>query len=262
MATTARRLSELSGDDLARLLALLGTSDSVELKVTVPEHEQRSTIASLGLDPLDAQIRQVFFFDTPDLALNQSGVAVRARRIQGRAGDTVVKLRPVVPEELPEDLRRSGTVSVEVDAMPGGYICSASMKAKVDNADVRGALTSRGSVKKLFTKEQRAFLAAHAPENVGLNELAILGPIFVLKGNFVPPAYARKLVAELWLYPDGSRILELSTKCRPGETFQVAVESRAYLESHGLDLSGDQQTKTKTALEFFAAELRDRPGAG
>ena len=261
MATKARRLSELSGEDLAQLLAILGTSDSVELKVTVPEHEQRATVASLGLDPLDGQIRQVFFFDTPDLALNQGGVAVRARRIQGRAGDTVVKLRPVVPDELPEDVRRSGSVSVEVDAMPGGYVCSASMKAKVDNADVRGAVTGKSSVKKLFTKEQRAFLAAHAPENVALDELSILGPIFVLKGSFVPPGYARKLVAELWLYPDGSRILELSTKCGPGETFQVAVEARAYLESHGLDLSGEQQTKTKSALEFFATELRDRPAA-
>ena len=63
------------------------------------------------------------------------------------------------------------------------------------------------------------------------------------------------MVAELWLYPDGSRILELSTKCLPSEAFQVGVESRAYLESQGLDLSAEQQTKTKTALEFFAAEL-------
>jgi hypothetical protein len=41
----------------------------------------------------------------------------------------------------------------------------------------------------------------------------------------------------------------------PLEAFQVGVESRAYLESQGLDLSAEQQTKTKTALEFFAAEL-------
>ena len=40
----------------------------------------------------------------------------------------------------------------------------------------------------------------------------------------------RRLVAELWLYPDGSRILELSTKCRPSEPFQVAAETRAFLD--------------------------------
>ena len=46
-------------------------SDSVELKLTVPETDQRSTVAALDMDPLDAQIRQVFFFDTPDLVLEQ-----------------------------------------------------------------------------------------------------------------------------------------------------------------------------------------------
>jgi len=59
------------------------------------------------------------------------------------------------------------------------------------------------------------------------------------------------MVAELWLYPDGSRILELSTKCLPSEAFQVAAESRAFLTERGIDLSGEQQTKTRTALEFF-----------
>ena len=49
------------------------------------------------MDPLGAQIRQVFFFDTPDLALENAGVVVRARRVQGKGDDSVVKLRPVVP---------------------------------------------------------------------------------------------------------------------------------------------------------------------
>ena len=64
-------------------------------------------MAALGLDPLEAQIRQVFFFDTPELALDKHGVVVRARRIQGKGDDSAVKLRPVVPAELPDDLRRS-----------------------------------------------------------------------------------------------------------------------------------------------------------
>lgn len=260
-AGAKKRLSELSGDELTQLLSLIGGSDSVELKLTVPEQGQRSTVAALGLDPLEAQIRQLFFFDTPDLVLNRSGVAVRARRIQGRTGDTVVKLRPVVPDELPEDLRRSGSVGVEVDAMPGGYVCSASMKGKVANAEVREAVAGRRPLRKLFSKEQRAFLAAHAPEGIGLGELRVLGPIFVLKLRFEPPVLERRLVAELWLLPDGSRILELSTKCLPSDAFQVGIETRAYFESVGLDLAADQQTKTKTALELFAAELRDSQGA-
>jgi hypothetical protein len=63
----------------------------------------------------------------------------------------------------------------------------------------------------------------------------------------------------MWLYPDGGRIVELSTKCLPSEAFQVAAEARAYLTECGVDLTGDQQTKTRTALEFFAAQLASGP---
>ncbi len=48
------------------------------------------------MDPLEAEIRQVVFFDTPDLALSEAGVVVRARRMQGGGGDTVIKLRPSI----------------------------------------------------------------------------------------------------------------------------------------------------------------------
>jgi len=106
----------LMGDDLIAMLGLLEGANSAELKLTVPDEAHRSTLVSLGVDPLGAQIRQVFFFDTPDLALNEAGVVARARRIQGRNGDSVVKLRPVVPSELPDGVRRSPAFSVEVDA--------------------------------------------------------------------------------------------------------------------------------------------------
>jgi hypothetical protein len=59
----------------------------------------------------------------------------------------------------------------------------------------------------------------------------------------------------MWLYPDNSRILELSTKCAPREAFQVAAETRAFLEGRDVDLGGEQETKTRKALEFFSREL-------
>ena len=130
-----------SGEELdASCSALIKESDSVELKLTVPESDQRSAVVALGLDPLEAQIRQVFFFDTPDLALDKQGVVVRARRIQGKGDDSAVKLRPVVPAELPDDLRRSASFRVEVDALPGGFVCSAALKGALRPTDVRSAV--------------------------------------------------------------------------------------------------------------------------
>ena len=67
MATTTRAPQGFTDEDLTKLMALIRGSDSVELKLTVPESDHRSAVAGLDLDPLDAQIRQVVFFDTPDL---------------------------------------------------------------------------------------------------------------------------------------------------------------------------------------------------
>jgi hypothetical protein len=255
VATKTKRLVELPDEQLQELFGLVKGSDSVELKLTVPATDHRKTVAALGMDPLDAQIRQVFFFDTPDLTLNQAGVVVRARRVQGKTGDTVVKLRPVVPDQLPAELRKSPSFNVEVDAMPGGYVCSGSLKGKADNAVVRETAAGKRPIRKLYTKEQRSFFAAHAPEGLELDSLSALGPIFVLKLKYSPEDAPSPLVAEMWLYPDGSRILELSTKCAPSEMLQAAMDSRMYLSGKGVDLEGEQQTKTKTALEFFSSEL-------
>ncbi len=122
MATATKRPARLSDQQLAEVLELVKGADTVELKLTVPESSQRSTVAALEIDPLDAQIRQVFFFETPELALNKAGVVVRARRVQGKGNDSVVKLRPVVPADLPEELRKSPNLGVEVDALPGGFV--------------------------------------------------------------------------------------------------------------------------------------------
>jgi hypothetical protein len=248
----------LVGQELLRLMELAESADSLELKLTVPELSYRSTVAALGLDPLEAQIRQVFFFDTPDLALNEAGVVLRARRIQGRDSDTVVKLRPVLPHEMPAELRGSPNFGIEVDAMPGGYVCSASLKGKLPGNAVRRSVAGEKPLRKLFSKEQRSFFAAHAPRGLSIDDLAVLGSIFVLKLKVVPAAISRRVVAELWLFPDGSHVLELSTKCLPREGVTVATEVRGFLESKGVDTGGVQQTKTKQALEFFSAELRAR----
>ena len=260
MAATSTKQTRLSDEDLRRMLKLIKDSDSVELKLTVEPAGQTSAVAALGMDPLEAQIRQVYFFDTPDLALYQQGVVARARRAQKKGDDSVVKLRPVDPADLPSELRATPDFGVEVDAMPGGYVCSGSMKG-VPGTDVRATVLDRRPLRKLFTKTQRAFYAEHAPEGLALDDLAILGPIFVLKLKFAPKGFDRKMVAEMWLYPDNSRILELSTKCLPSEAFQVAAETRAFLSSRGVDLEGEQATKTKRALEFFAKQVKAKQKA-
>jgi hypothetical protein len=255
MTTDVAEPRRLSDADIQRILELAKGVDSIELKVTVPSTSHRATIQGLPLDPVEAEPRQVFFFDTPELALDKAGLIVRARRRQGGRGDTVVKLRPVEPSDLTEEMRRLPTFNVEIDLIPGGFVCSASAKGRASNQEIRDAVDGTIPLRKIFSKDQRAFFLDHAPSGVGFDALVPLGPTFLLKGEF--DGDGRAYVAEVWLYPDGSRILELSTKCLPTEMFQVAAEARAFLSSRGVQVgAGVQQTKTRAALDYYSAQLR------
>jgi hypothetical protein len=252
-------MTSRTDEERQRLVAFMHGADSVELKLSVPESTQRSALEALDLDPVQAKVRQAFFLDTPDLALDRQGLVLRLRRSQGKADDTVVQLRPMVPpSELRRSIRRSASFGLEVDLSPGGFACSGSMKGTVAPGGVRDAMAGRRSVWTLFSKEQHALFAAYAREDMDVHDICVLGPILLLRLRHSPPGFARRLVAEMWLFPDGSRTVELSTRCEPSDAFQVAAETRAFLASRGVDCDGEQQTKTRNALEFFARRLDRR----
>ena len=144
--------------------------------------------------------------------------------------------------------------------MPGGFVCSASFKGACTGKEVLDATSGVSPLSSLFSKEQRAFYKAHAPAGVSLDSLTVLGPTFVLKGKHQPKDFDRRITVEMWLYPDGQRILEISTKALPAEAFQVGAEFKAYLAKLGVSLAAKQETKTKTAMEFFKAKIHSDVG--
>ena len=243
----------LSAEDMATAFALSKKSTSIELKLTIPATGHRATIKRLKLDPVEAQPRQAFFFDTPNLDLFKAGIVVRARRIQGGRGDSVIKQRPVDPDKVDPELLRSASFKIELDMMPGGYVCSASFKGACTNKEVLDVSAGDMPVSELFSKGQRAYYATHAPAGITLDSLVTLGPVFLLKAKHQPKDFERCVTVEMWLYPDGSRILEVSTKCLPDEAFQIAAEFKAYLAGCGIAISGIQEPKTRSALDFFIA---------
>ena len=200
----------LVSDELRELLRLAREADSIELKLTVPEQEYRSTAAALGVDPLEAQIRQVFFFDTPDLRLNEAGVVARARRIQGRESDSTVKLRPVVPDQLPRrrarvrELRRRsrrdarGLRVLRVDEGQAGADCGA------------GVGVGRQAVAPPLLQGATGIL--RRPRTRRPQPRRPLGTRSDLRPQTEDEArpLSRRLVAEMWIYPDGRG----SSSCR------------------------------------------------
>jgi len=253
----------LPREEIIEVLNLVEGASSVEMKLSVPLTSQRAASDRIGLDPVEAQPLQAFFFDTTDLVLNRAGVVVRARRIQGGDADTVVKLRPVDPSTIDRKFRRSTAFKIEVDLVPGGFVCSASFKGVCTGREVLDVASGAMPLRKLFSKEQRAFYDAHAPAGITMDKLVILGPTFLLKAKHKPKAkeFDRPITMEMWFYPDGARVMEVSTKCLPKEAFQVADNFKTYLAGNGIVLGADRSAKTKTSLEFFSAKLREE-GSG
>ena len=111
-------------------------------------------------------------------------------------------------------------------------------------------------IRKLFSKEQRAFYADHAPEGLELDDLSILGPIFVLKLKFTPKGSTAGWSPRCGSTPTARGSSSSRPSACPTEAFQVAAETRAFLAERGVDLGGEQETKTRKALEFFAERFK------
>jgi hypothetical protein len=245
--------------DAADVLGLLKDTTSIEMKVTIP-FDNRDILRKIGFDPVEAEARQIYYFDTLDLDLNKAGLIVRARRRAGDRGDTVVKLRPVHPPMVDPKLFGTKLFKVEVDVLHGAYVCSASAKGKCTANDVYEVTEARQSVKSIFNPEQREFFRAHAPESLKMSKLVALGPVFMLCMKCQPADFDREMTVELWLYTDGTRTLELSAKGHPDEAFDVGTRFRSFLGKSKLMREAEAATKTSKALQILTSErVRSRP---
>ena len=154
-------------------------------------------------------------------------------------------------------MRDCSGFGVEVDAIPGGFVCSGTAQVRRSTPTTIAPGRRRWRpLRKLFTKQQRALYEEHAPDGIALDDLSVLGPIFVLKLKLQPRDSRASSSRRCGCTPTASRILELSTKCLPTEAFQVAAETRAYLAEHGIDLGGDQQTKTRNGARVLRRRAR------
>jgi hypothetical protein len=65
------------------------------------------------------------------------------------------------------------------------------------------------------------------------------------------------LSSEEWRLPDGTDLLEVSIKVKPEEAEKGQAALASHLTTLGLDPAGAQETKTRTALEYFARVHRE-----
>lgn len=251
---SARTFWQLPDDELDRMLELSRAAGRVELKVVVPPRKHAATIAALGADLSLSPSRRVYYLDTLDLDLYRRNVVVRVRSNGGKPDDSVVKLRPIDPAKLPKPLRRCKDFAMEVDSLPGAYVCSGARKNQLSTGAVERAMRGRRSLRSLFTSAQLDLLDDYAG-GFTIGDLTPIGPIRVRRRKIVPHGLKRPLLVEQWTLPTGHRILELSTKCAAADAVRVAARTAEVLHRLGVDLTCPQQTKTQTALTLVTPTL-------
>jgi hypothetical protein len=224
--------------------------DRVELKVLV-EGQLESVLAVLGREVDPPRVRRVHYLDTPDLALLGRGVVVRAR-VTGRAGsrpigEVDVKLR------RPNPHGRSSGLALELDALPGEVSWAACLRHRLDAGRVAAAVGRKRPVRHLLSSRQHALVRSVLADDVDVDRLVAHGPVDVVR---LTSGRRDRIGVESWTLPDSTRILELSAKCRPGRSQQVAAQVRALILDHGIVLSSRQATKTHTSLHRIARGRR------
>ncbi len=231
-------------------------SDKVEIKITVTRNDEERAYEALDIEHRDAVRRDIYFFDTPELTLNKAGVILRARAIEDDDHDSVVKVRPVDPGSVDDELKDTDGFKIEADVVGDKVVMSASFKVEQKKGAIEKVANGKLDVSELFSKKQKAFAADFYGRPVELDDLIIMGPIQTLRADIKRPGMAYDITAEYWTLPDDSHLLEVSIKCPPEEAVVAREVFEAFLAGHGLDPNGAQATKTKLALTSLAKQIK------
>jgi hypothetical protein len=226
--------------------------DAVEVKVTIrPDQELRAGRA-LELNEDTAEVRVIYFYDTPTLDLFDAGIVLRARLVKGDDDDSTVKFRPVDAANISNEWKQLKGFKLEADWVGKRVVCAASLTVIQKRDEIDEVAKSTRPIVKLFSNEQERFLSEFYGRPVDFENLCVMGPIRVLRWKLEHKDFPHELTLEEWRLPDGDDLVEASIKTSPDEALQAWTVFDKHLRSFGLDPTGAQETKTRTALQYFA----------
>lgn len=246
METSAPHNTPVSGD---RIFAGV---DAVEIKVTIRDDEELRAERALQINEDTADVRVVYFYDTPNLDLLDAGIALRARLVKGDADDSTIKFRPVEAASISARWRRLKGFKLEADWVGDHAVCSACLTRRQQRDEIEEVAEGKRAIEKLFSKDQERFLGEFYKRPVDFGTLCVMGPIRVLRWKLIHDTFPSELTVEEWRLPNGDDLVEVSIKAPREGALQARRAFDAHLEELGLDRHGAQKTKTRTALEYFA----------
>jgi hypothetical protein len=228
----------------------------LEFKVTVLPSEEPKVQAELDSTGVEPVQRKVYFYDTPELALFGKDLVLRARVTEGDDDDSTVKLRPLLPPEIPDDWSATEKVRIELDVVGSRHVGSAKLDGEPDPGEVEQVERRELELSKLFSKAQEALVEDALPRDTSLNDLAVLGPVHARKWTLPPETFPFDLSVEEWSVLDELHFVELSFKAERHEARVAQWAFHALLDRLQIGHEGDGQQKTPKVLEALAERLR------
>jgi hypothetical protein len=234
-------------------------ADAIEIKATIPDHQVRQALARFKLTASNDEERYIYFFDTPKLELLDAGIIARARRVVGDVHDSTVKFRPVDPTAVGPRWRRYPDFKIEADASETSLVKSASFSMPVLKGHIKRVVVGKKPISAIFSPAQMKFLDKVAGREIDFRNLVVLGPLIAQRWRFEDPGCPWPITAELWKRGDGKRMMELSIKARAAQAAVAVGGFMAFLAEVGAERDKEQQTKTRWALEYYAARVDAAP---
>ncbi|WP_380878551.1 hypothetical protein ACFB49_17410 [Sphingomonas sp. DBB INV C78] len=226
--------------------------DAVEIKVTIrPDQELRAERA-MEVNEDTADIRLIYFYDTADLDLFEAGVALRARLVKGDDDDSTVKFRTEKRATVSQEWMDLEGFKLEADCVGERAVFSASLTHLQKRDEIDEVANGERPIHRLFCQDQERFFKEVYKGPNDFENLCVMGPIRVLRWKLEHKGFPHRLTVEEWRLPNGDDLVEVSIKVPPDEARSAQKAFCDHLEKLGLDPQGAQETKTRTALQYFA----------
>jgi hypothetical protein len=137
----------------------MAAMDAVEIKRMIRPDQELRAVRAMEVDEDTADVRLIYFYDTPDLDLFKAGAILRARLLKGDADDSTVKFSPVEAASIPRDWQRLKGFKLDVDWVGDHMICSASLTVRQQRGEIDEVAKGSRAIGKLFSNDQERFLS-------------------------------------------------------------------------------------------------------
>jgi hypothetical protein len=229
----------------------------VEIKVTISPDQEWKVARAMQIHEDTAQVRVLYFYDTPHLDLFEAGVVLRARLLEGDDDDSTVKFRPVDPGNIDASWKLFEGFRLETECVGDEMVRSASLTVLQRRDEIDDVADRKRPIEKLFSREQERFLSQFYSDRIDFTSLHVFGPIRVLRWQLQHRDFPHELAVEEWRLPDGDDLVEVSIRAPAAQAASARRDFEAHLNALDLDPHGNQETKTRTALQFFTRSARN-----